>query len=118
MDLDDFKRVNDERGHVFGDDVLVQVARILDGEAREVDLVARIGGDEFAAILVDCSEAAASVIADRMKVRVEALGAEIGIPMSVSIGVACIEDGSSADSVMQAADRRMYERKGSRRQEL
>jgi diguanylate cyclase (GGDEF)-like protein/PAS domain S-box-containing protein len=118
MDLDDFKRVNDERGHVFGDEVLAQVARILDSEAREVDQVARIGGDEFAAILVDCSEDAAHVIADRMKERVEALGAEIGIPMSVSIGVTCIEPDSSADSVMRAADRRMYDRKGSGRQEL
>ena len=115
MDLDDFKRVNDERGHVFGDETLVRVAGILSSEAREVDVVARIGGDEFAALLLDVSEVGASVIADRMRARVGAVGDEIGVPIGVSIGITCIGADSSADSVMRDADDRMYQHKDVRR---
>lgn len=112
MDLVDFKRINDERGHVFGDEILVRVAELLKSEAREMDLVARIGGDEFAALLVDTPESEAAGVADRMSARVEALGDEIGIPVGLSIGVACVDAEASVDAVMSTADRRMYERKG------
>jgi diguanylate cyclase (GGDEF)-like protein/PAS domain S-box-containing protein len=115
MDLDDFKRVNDERGHLFGDETLVAVAALLQATAREVDLVARIGGDEFGAVVVDSAEDEAAGIADRMRASVEALGDEIGIPLGLSIGIVCVDAESTVDSVMSTADRRMYERKGIRR---
>src|ERR1035437_2259001 len=62
MDVDEFKRCNDERGHAFGDEILVSVAGLLKKGAREVDLVARVGGDEFAAVLADATEDGASEV--------------------------------------------------------
>ena len=109
MDVDDFKRCNDERGHSFGDEVLVSIAGLLKQEAREVDLVARIGGDEFAALLVDSTEDGAIGVADRMRANVEALGDEIGIPMGLSIGIVQVDPDETIDSVMSSADRKMYE---------
>lgn len=107
MDIDRFKDVNDQRGHDFGDETLVAVARRLEDEVRQVDLVGRMGGDEFAALLTDSTEAGALGVAERMKASVEALGAEIGIPISLSTGIAAVA-GASVDQIMSLADRRMY----------
>ena len=115
MDVDDFKRCNDERGHSFGDEVLVSIAGLLKQETREVDLVARIGGDEFAALLVDSTEDGAIGVADRMRANVEALGDEIGIPMGLSIGIVQVDPDATIDSVMSSADRKMYECKRAHR---
>jgi diguanylate cyclase (GGDEF)-like protein len=111
LDVDDFKRCNDERGHAFGDEVLVSIAGLLKQEAREVDVVARIGGDEFAALLMESSEHGASVVAGRMKANVEGLGTEIGIPLGLSVGIVQIDPDGTVDSVMSSADRMMYESK-------
>jgi diguanylate cyclase (GGDEF)-like protein/PAS domain S-box-containing protein len=115
MDVDEFKRCNDERGHAFGDDILMSVAGLLKKEAREVDLVARIGGDEFAAVLVDATEDGASEVAKRMRASVEALGDDIGIPIGLSIGIVRVEQDGNVDDVMSTADHRMYEHKARRR---
>ena len=117
MDIDNFKRCNDERGHAFGDEVLTSVARLLQKEAREVDLVARLGGDEFAALLADTDEAEAEMVAKRLEAGVEALGAEIGIPIGMSVGVAAVEPEMSAVHVVSMADQRMYEVKTPRHQD-
>jgi len=111
MDVDTFKRCNDERGHAFGDEVLISVARLLEKEVREVDLVARVGGDEFAALLAGSTEVDASVVAKRMRASVEALGADVGIPIGLSIGVAGLEEDTSAVHIIATADQRMYQDK-------
>ena len=111
MDIDSFKRCNDERGHAFGDKVLSTVAGMLASEAREVDLVARIGGDEFAALLANTDEPGAAVVAQRMRARVRDFGAEIGIPVDLSVGIAAVEPDSSSVHIIEAADQRMYEQK-------
>lgn len=111
MDIDSFKRCNDERGHAFGDKVLITVAQRLTEEAREVDLVARLGGDEFAALLEGTDESGAGVVAGRMRARVQAFGTEIGIPIDLSIGAAAIEPDSGAVHAIATADQRMYEEK-------
>lgn len=113
MDIDRFKDVNDQRGHAFGDETLSAVARRLKKEVRNVDLVARIGGDEFAALLTDPTEPGASMVAERMRASVEALGVDIGIPISLSIGIAGVA-GASVDQIMSLADRRMYAAKADR----
>jgi diguanylate cyclase (GGDEF)-like protein len=110
-DVDCFKRCNDERGHTFGDDVLTSVAGRLGKEAREVDLVARIGGDEFAALLTGTDEAGALIVAKRMRESILALAAEIGIPIDLSVGVAEVTSGTNAVHIVSIADQRMYERK-------
>ena len=111
MDIDRLKRCNDERGHAFGDEVLVSVADLLKKEVREVDLVARIGGDEFAALLAGSDEVGALTIAKRMRASVQALGDGIGIPIDLSIGIATVDAGASAVHVISTADQRMYEYK-------
>ena len=88
---------------------------LLKQEAREVDLVARIGGDEFAALLVDSTEDGAIGGADRMRANVEALGDEIGVPMGLSIGIVQVDPDATVDSVMSSADRAMYECKRAHR---
>ena len=115
MDIDEFKRCNDERGHVFGDQVLVSAATRLQNEVREVDLVARVGGDEFAAALVGSSEDGASEVARRMRASIQALGDEIGIPIGLSTGAVPVDPGGSIDGIMSAADHMMYQHKEERR---
>jgi len=111
MDVDYFKRCNDERGHGFGDEVLISVAMLLKAEVRAVDLVARIGGDEFAALLAGSTAAEASMVEKRMKASIEALGDRIGVPIGLSIGVASVDARASVDEIISTADRRMYEDK-------
>jgi two-component system cell cycle response regulator len=71
LDLDDFKRVNDERGHVEGDRVLMKAAAIVRDGVREIDVAARYGGEEFAVLLPDTSRLGAYVVAERIRRRIE-----------------------------------------------
>lgn len=108
LDVDDFKRTNDERGHPAGDRVLVNVASCLrrDGEAF------RLGGDEFALVLVSREGADAMVVAQAVVARIASLEpGEIG-PITVSAGLAGFpEDGASASELVECADTRLYRAK-------
>ena len=109
FDLDDFKQINDGLGHAAGDAILVEVGRRLSAAVRAGDLVARIGGDEFAALLepVDGIEGA-DLSARRMADAVEqpfAFGDQ-SIPIGVSVGTALA--GSDGDASLAEADRRLY----------
>ncbi len=105
-DLDRFKPVNDEFGHVFGDDVLRLVARRLLGCCREDDVVARIGGDEFAVLCTGAEEKEAVAIAERIRTALmppfEIGGNEVTI--GVSIGVA-VDASEVTDTLLGQADR-------------
>lgn len=87
-DLDNFKQVNDELGHVAGDAVLSGVATILSGCVRHTDFLARLGGDEFAILCPDTSAPEAAVLASKVSDRIRAASFPHGIQMTVSIGVA------------------------------
>ncbi len=99
LDLDDFKRLNDECGHVEGDAVLVTVARILEENVRRGDRVARYGGEEFVVLLPAASPGDAWCVADRLRQSIRA-----GTPCSVSIGCASSFPGESAASLLRRAD--------------
>ena len=115
-DLDHFKRVNDSYGHLVGDTVLVHVARLLQRLGRSSDLLARYGGDEFAMILLNNSAGGAEILADRLRT---ALLEEPGrapdatpIPIRMSFGIAEYPaDGATADQLVEAADRALYQSK-------
>lgn len=115
MDLDRFKPINDTHGHAVGDLLLQEVALRLRRVVREVDTVARIGGDEFVVLQLGAhDEAAARVLAERL---VRALGqpfeiSGLELEIGVSIGVALSsEHGLDTDALMKIADKALYEAK-------
>jgi diguanylate cyclase (GGDEF)-like protein len=115
-DIDHFKRVNDTHGHLVGDTVLVHVSKLLHRLGRSSDLLGRYGGDEFAMILLDNTAEGAAVLADRIRVAMAedpAMAPDqspIAIRMSFGISV-YPEDGESADALVEAADRALYQSK-------
>ena len=115
LDLDGFKDVNDRYGHAAGDAVLIALADRLRESVRTLDFVARIGGDEFVILLPAISPAEATAIARRIIARVEApfdVGLQAPVHVGISIGSATTpQDGVTADELLRAADRAMYEAK-------
>jgi len=104
LDLDDFKRVNDERGHVEGDRVLMKAAAILRDSVREIDIAARYGGEEFAVLLPDTGRLGAFVVAERIRTRIQKRFRRNRPPVSVSGGLAIFPEdaGTPADLIVQA----------------
>jgi diguanylate cyclase (GGDEF)-like protein len=113
VDLDGFKSINDTHGHLFGSRALVEAASVIRASARETDMVARFGGDEFALILPDTGSEGAAAVGDRVRDRIAAfsfLRADgLNIRLTVSVGVATLPDvAATADGLIQAADEAMY----------
>ncbi len=113
LDLDHFKDVNDRFGHQVGDRVLELLAVALRDSVRDSDRAARLGGEEFALLLLRCDRSLAMVIAERVRNRIRHLSLdelpEGGIDLSASIGIAFFpEDGQDPKELMQAADDAMY----------
>lgn len=111
LDIDHFKRVNDEHGHQVGDRVLVAVARKVREVMRRSDSLTRWGGEEFLVMAPDSGLAEARVLAERIRERVASgtVGGEVRV--TVSIGAAVYAAGESAGEWIDRADRAMYEAK-------
>jgi diguanylate cyclase (GGDEF)-like protein len=99
LDLDDFKRLNDAHGHLYGDDVLQRVASELAANVRTGDRVARYGGEEFVVAMPYTQIGDATVVAERLRKAVSSSTAT-----TVSVGCAVREPGESADEVLKRAD--------------
>jgi diguanylate cyclase (GGDEF)-like protein len=102
IDVDDFKRINDTRGHAGGDAALVTIAETLRVCTREIDLPARFAGDEFSLVMPRTNREAAVVVLDRIVAQLRANG------LSASIGVAFGRDGISSSALMRSADEAVY----------
>ena len=112
LDLDDFKRVNDRFGHARGDQVLAIVARVLYAAARDTDLVARIGGDEFALLLAETDEKGAGVVLDRVRTSMATAFEHEPGGVTVSVG-AIVSHGRhpTVDTLLKEADALLYKAK-------
>jgi diguanylate cyclase (GGDEF)-like protein/PAS domain S-box-containing protein len=120
LDVDHFKRVNDQLGHLAGDAVLERFGRVLLDSLRQVDRAARFGGEEFAVLLPDTTATAAVVVAERIRGRIASTsiavrstnGVETGVAVTVSIGIAGLDPGIDRPrDLIERADGALYQAK-------
>jgi diguanylate cyclase (GGDEF)-like protein len=121
LDIDHFKGINDQHGHKSGDAVLQALAEIMQNSLREVDIIGRIGGEEFAILLPETGMDAAPEVAQRLRKAVsnaEILSSDqIPLRITVSIGIAVPVDNESnrIDNILRQADTALYKAKNSGR---
>lgn len=127
LDLDRFKQVNDRHGHIAGDEVLVEVARRLRANLREVDLLARFGGEEFLVVLPDTGRDEAAHAAERLRRvigerPVRARSRKRDIPITLSIGVVVSDENGAENArisqLIDRADRALYASKSEGRNQI
>ena len=112
VDIDHFKRVNDDYGHDTGDIVLREVAQILRSQSRSGDVLCRLGGEEFLSININCGIERALVCAERLREAVEntsIVHGEFDKNVTISVGVAqCTADMDGIDDLLKEADEGLY----------
>jgi len=123
VDVDHFKHINDDHGHVFGDQVLAEVAKTLARTARKDESVARVGGEEFCIILTDCDQKSAMVAAERFQTAIRAISVKTpaaeALPITASLGVASSETSPGNEwQLYQVADAAMYRAKKAGRNQI
>jgi diguanylate cyclase (GGDEF)-like protein/putative nucleotidyltransferase with HDIG domain len=115
-DLDHFKEVNDRSGHHVGDAALQRTAAVLRSGARQIDVAARVGGEEFALVLPGTDAPGAHTLAERLRDELRDEFARDVIPLTISFGIATYpEHGETAASILRAADEALYAAKDSGR---
>jgi diguanylate cyclase (GGDEF)-like protein len=119
VDVDNFKVINDRFGHVTGDKILGIIASTIQRHLRKTDIVARVGGDEFATLLPDVGEEAAKIVVPKMQRK---LLDEMWLnnwPVTFSIGVVtCVTPPNSVDEILNMADKLMYSVKNSGKNDI
>jgi len=119
IDIDHFKKINDNYGHLAGDAVLQEVARMIKANIRGIDLAARFGGEEFSVILPETDKAGAIMLAERINREVSRRMLTVfdeKIPVSISVGLASFPQNSiHPDVLMETADKALYKAKVSGR---
>jgi diguanylate cyclase (GGDEF)-like protein len=114
IDLDDFKDINDEYGHQYGDEVLQKIAELIRLHSRHTDYVARIGGDEFATIHPMITANDAEQMMQRLRAELVSGIGHANLPVTLSIGLCQCDKPSehyTVESIMARADRAMYQAK-------
>lgn len=108
LDVDHFKQVNDEWGHIAGDRVLANLARILATESRGIDVAARLGGEEFAVLMPGGDAAGAQAFVERVRMRLEAEGSPDVPAVRVSAGVVAASEPLDLQVMLERVDRALY----------
>jgi len=113
IDIDNFKTINDNCGHLVGSATLSEIGQIFSKQVRDADVIVRYGGDEFVVILPETALDGAKVIAERLRQRVESHpfsgGRNLDLKVTVSIGIAsCPDHSTTPDGLLQKADAAMY----------
>jgi diguanylate cyclase (GGDEF)-like protein len=114
LDIDHFKRINDDFGHEVGDNALQRIGRAVRHTFRNTDSACRYGGEEFALIFPETPKDEGAKLAERLRVLVESLppNAEVPRSLTASFGVACFpDDAESIPDLIRAADRALYQAK-------
>ncbi len=114
LDLDHFKHTNDEFGHLAGDYVLRRLAAVLKETIRREELLARYGGEEFVVVMPETEIGKAEQFAERIRGMIEKTEFEFdgrSVPVTMSVGVACLSSGMHRDRLVQAADEALYRAK-------
>ena len=111
IDVDDFKMINDKKGHDHGDDVLKYIAKVLEESIRGIDLVARIGGEEFVILFPGMQINDSVDRMEKIRARLDNEPGARGIKATISAGVAEYNPGMTADDIFVAADQALYKAK-------
>lgn len=116
IDIDKFKAINDRFGHAYGDKAIVAVASVCQDTMRSIDIIGRIGGEEFAVLLPETELEGARILAERLRAAVAALRVDIDtgevISLTISIGITALQsDDKSLDDILRRADSALYDAK-------
>jgi len=119
LDIDNFKNLNDSFGHDSGDDAIRRLSKVLREGTRGIDLAARIGGEEFAVLLVETSREGGFEVAERLRAAIKSLELPQAGHITASFGVAeCPRDAQTAADILKAADVALYEAKRNGRDQV
>lgn len=115
VDIDHFKRINDTHGHPAGDAAIAAAADRMTGTLRAIDVVGRIGGEEFAVLMPGADEEMAAALCERLRATVKAAPVSVTgdgtIAITISLGVACLAEGEEGDGLISRADKALYRAK-------
>lgn len=114
LDIDYFKRVNDNHGHAVGDTVLKEVSNVIEGCIRSSDIIFRSGGEEFILVLSNTRKKGALLLAERIRKNIAEYDFSFGdhdMTVTVSLGVACFEKGDDSESLFEKTDNALYQAK-------
>jgi diguanylate cyclase (GGDEF)-like protein len=119
IDIDSFKSLNDSFGHDAGDEAIRRIGKVLQEGTRGIDLAARIGGEEFAVLLVETSKQGGLEVAERLRTAIKTLEIPHARRITASFGVAeCPSDAQTAADILKAADVALYEAKRNGRDQV
>jgi diguanylate cyclase (GGDEF)-like protein len=119
IDIDSFKSVNDSFGHDAGDEAIRRISKVLSEGTRGIDLAARIGGEEFAVLLVETNKEGGSEVAERLRTAIKSLDIPKAGKVTASFGVAeCPSDAQTSAGILKAADIALYEAKRNGRDQV
>ncbi|GLI19949.1 hypothetical protein TSYNTROOL_16640 [Tepidanaerobacter syntrophicus] len=109
LDIDNFKSINDRYGHLFGDEVLKEIAQILQDNLRRTDIIARWGGEEFVIVMPDTNSTGAKAVFERIRSIIEEY--DFGCKITISGGIASAQELVQAADLINMADKALYKAK-------